>query len=249
MSDIVLSIIIPCYNNVNFTRNCLKDLIQLPEDHEIVIVDNNSSDGTGEMVMDFISQEHKAKLSYINCPVNLGFGRGSNKGHKHSRGRNVLFLNNDIRVKENHSNWTQPIIELCEQGYLVSANGGLLDDNFNFIKETSEIINSKFFYLSGWCLAASRYTFDKLILNQYRNDKTDEMENGLAWGPWNEHFRNFFEDDDLTWRARELGIPFGLVKVPVTHFGHMTAKKLNISSMYKESQETCRKLWTQKFKS
>lgn len=249
-TDISLSIIIPVYNNVNFTKSAVQDLLRLPNNHEIIIVDNASSDNTPEVVFSAIDErtEEDAQLVYINCPRNLGFGRANNKGYKHSRGKNVLFLNNDIRVRENRTNWTQEIITLCEQEYLMSANGGLLDSKFNFIRETNEMHDNEYFYLSGWCLAASRATFEKLVLNHYSDDKTDEIKEGRSWGPWNEKFFAYFEDDDLTWRAKDMDIPLKVVKVPVTHFGQMTSRKLDMSTMYRTSQVIFKELWASRMK-
>lgn len=250
MNEIELSIIIPVYNNVNFTKNAVKDLLQLPNNHEIIIVDNNSFDDTGLVIHELLQQAspNSAKLIYISCPKNLGFGRANNKGYKHCSGKNILFLNNDIRVKDEYGTWTQTLIKVCQEGKLVSANGGLLDEQFNFIRETNKLIDSEYFYLSGWCLAGSRETFDKLILNHYSDDRTDEIIEGKAWGPWNEKFFAYFEDDDLSWRAKELNIPLDVIDVPVHHFGRMTSKKLNLLDMYKFSQGTFKTIWREKLK-
>lgn len=248
--DVSLSIIIPVYNNVNFTKAAVQDLLMLSKDHEIIVVDNNSTDETEQVLSELRSKQNPegASLITIRCPRNLGFGRANNKGYKHSSGRNVLFLNNDIRVKQDKADWTKQMVRLCEEGWLMSANGGLLDSKFNFIRETNDIEDSDYFYLSGWCLAGSRETFDRLVLNHFSDDKTDEIKEGKAWGPWNEKFFAYFEDDDLTWRARDINIPLRVIKVPVVHFGQMTSKKLDMSTMYKKSQVIFRELWASKMK-
>ena len=243
-----LSIIIPVYNNINFTRNALNDLLQLPSNHEIIIVDNASSDETPMVMNEFLNKQNpeRAKLVYIGCPRNLGFGRANNKGYKHSVGENVLFLNNDIRVQSDFQSWTKPIIENCKLDKMISPNGGLLDGNFNFIRETDDLRNDANFYLSGWCLASSRKVFDSLILNHYSHDQTDLIMEGRAWGPWNEKFFAYFEDGDLTWRAKQQGIPIDVLHVPVHHFGKMTSRKLDLSAMYKKSLGIFREIWAEK---
>lgn len=255
MSDIDLSIIIPVYNNVNFTRSCVLDLLKLPSNHEIIVVNNNSSDDTPIVLNELQNKQYSdgASLVWIDAPRNLGFGRGNNKGYKHSRGKNVMFLNNDIRVVKNYSIWTEKYIKAAQDGNLVAAHGGYLDSNFNFLKEVScyesdeKMVSFPYFYLSGWCISASRETFDKLILDHYCDDKTDEMKDGKAWGPWNEIFTPaYFEDDDLSWRARKQGIKL-LVKgnSDVRHFGRMTSKKMDLSKMYLQSQLKAKKIWQQ----
>ena len=81
LDKVLCSIIIPVYNNVNFTKAALQDLLRLPNTYEIVIVDNASTDSTAEEIFNLIEgrQDSQAQLSYVSCPRNLGFGRGSNK--------------------------------------------------------------------------------------------------------------------------------------------------------------------------
>lgn len=43
-----LSIIMPVFNKINFTKSALNDLFLLPEDHQIIVVDNGSTDDTAK---------------------------------------------------------------------------------------------------------------------------------------------------------------------------------------------------------
>ena len=245
-----LTIIIPVFNNMNFTKTAVKDLLRLPKNYEILVVDNASTDDTQIVLHEFLNNRNPdgASLAFIACPRNLGFGRANNKGYKHARGRNILFLNNDIKVKSDFYNWPEEMVKLCDENCLIATQGGLLDGQFNFVRETFELLDEEYYYLSGWCLAGSKKTFDKLILNHFSDDKTDEIKEGRAWGPWNEHFFAYFEDPDLTWRAKELGIDLKLIKVPIHHFGRMTGKNLNISKLYTSSREIFKKLWAHRMK-
>lgn len=239
-----LSIIIPVFNKWHFTKNCINDLLKLNNKHEIIIVDNNSTDETEAEVNKLLNQKklNSPSLVYIKNFENLGFAGGNNKGYKDSCGKNILFLNNDIRVKSNFENWTDEIIKYCEEGYLVAANGGLLDNNFSFIRETDDLIDNPYFYLSGWCLAASKETFNKLIPNYYRFN--GEIHEGKAWGPWSEKFYpGYFEDDDLSFRAKKLNIPLMVKKQPLVHFGRVTSKSMNLSEMYLKNKEIFTQIW------
>jgi GT2 family glycosyltransferase len=241
------SIIIPVYNSVNFTKSALEDLSRLPSNYEVIIVDNASEDNTAEVVHDFISnqKEEFARLVYIGCPRNLGFGRSNNKGQKHASGEYLLFLNNDIRVVDRHNDWPEIMIEHADD-HIVCTQGGLLDSQFNFVKEGTGLSQTDYWYASGWCLCGSRKLFDRLILNHFSDDKTDEICDGKAWGSWNEKYFLYFEDGDLTWRAKELGIKFKEVSVPVHHFARVTGRKYNMLHYYRKSRKIFKKEWSKK---
>lgn len=90
-----LSIIIVSFNTKNLLRDCLdsifKNLIQVALNYEVIVVDNNSTDGSREMLK---SEYWQVKLIYNT--ENLGFGRGNNQGAKMAKGQTLLFLNSDI---------------------------------------------------------------------------------------------------------------------------------------------------------
>lgn len=223
-----LSIIIPVWNNWNFTKACLKDLSKLPNDHEVIIIDNGSDDKTKlvtttlGMIEDHIGVNIElytsSKFSSMRNEENTGFAHACNQGYASAKGEYVLFLNNDVRVRRDFDSWTSKLIDAAEEDCLVGPTGGILDSELNFITETNKLHDGNF-YMSGWCLLASKKTFDKLVLPEYD-------------GPFTEEFTTYFEDTDLSFRAKELGIQFKIVDVPVKHFGKMTSKKLNTLSLY-----------------
>lgn len=225
-----LSIVIPVFNNASFTRSCLQDLIQLPEDHQLIVVDNGSTDETDEVLA------ASPRVKTVKLPENRGFAAACNEGYRQSEGECITFLNNDIRVKNHHQDWTQALIGGAGDGSLVGPTGGLLDASLNFITETQKYIESPYFYMSGWNLTALKSTFQKLDLSG--EGEVFSLEFGLA----------FFEDTDLSFRAKQLGIPFKMIEVPVVHFGHMTAKKLNMSQLYQQARTKFVNKWLGKIK-
>jgi GT2 family glycosyltransferase len=89
-----LSIIIVSYNARDDLRRCLESLRTTPPrtDHEIVVVDNASSDGSTEEA----ARSPGARV--IRNTENLGFSRANNIGIRASTGRNLLLLNSDTVV-------------------------------------------------------------------------------------------------------------------------------------------------------
>jgi GT2 family glycosyltransferase len=91
-----LSIIIVSYNALADVVNCLASLVAQPPsvDHEIVLVDNASTDGTPEVI-----RERWPGVRLIEASANLGFARANNLGIRQTFGELVLLLNGDTIVE------------------------------------------------------------------------------------------------------------------------------------------------------
>jgi GT2 family glycosyltransferase len=226
-----LAIVVLAYNNWSYTKQCLSDLLQLPEDHSIILVDNASSDETKNVSKIF----NDKKLDVIVNEDNYGFAKGCNIGFKKAqekRSENVMFLNNDIRVRSEHKNWTDRVLSQLSSKTLLGPTVGILDGDLRFVCEAGKIpekyTNT---YMSGWCVTATMETWNELVLPGYE-------------GPFSEEFgKAFFEDSDLGFRARNQNIKFNIVDIPVHHFGHKTTDKLNTNELYKNAREIFVRKW------
>lgn len=96
-----LSIVIVSYNTKKITENCIesinRSLINTKIKYEIIVVDNNSGDGSAEALQK-IAQDNNSHLVYFQAESNLGFGRGNNFGVKKANGKYILLLNSDTIV-------------------------------------------------------------------------------------------------------------------------------------------------------
>ena len=238
MLDISLSIVIPVFNKSAFTKSCLKDLSSIPADHQIIVVDNGSTDDTQQFCQSFSTL---ATIDYIRNQQNLGFAKACNIGYQAAVGRNVMFLNNDIRVKSDHATWTQPIIAACLEGGLVGPTMGQLDDQLNFVREANAVLTGRS-YMSGWCLSASKETWKQLEIAR--------VEGAVERYPqlFSEDFFCYYEDTDISFRAREKKIPLNVINIPVVHFGKQTSKQLNTYDLYKKAKSIFVKKWAQHIK-
>lgn len=230
-----LSIIILCFNKYNFTKSCLNDLFKLPEDHQIIVVDNASSDETQTE----LSKIEKPNFRYIRSATNLGFAGGCNLGASLTEAPAIMFLNNDIRVKSQYENWTDLILNELENDILVGPTGGFVDpkNNFQFMYETNDP-NKPINYMSGWCLTMNRATMERLKIE--RKSEDDSKYNQY----WNEEYFCYFEDADISQRARKLKMKFKLVSIPVVHFGKVSSSQLNVSSLYLKAKQVFVSKWS-----
>jgi len=101
--DSYVNILIPVYNNLDFTLKCITSILidKQPIPYQITIIDNGSTDGTTEWVRKF--QGDRA----IYNEENLGWVKALNQGIKKTKGDFVVFLNNDVEVG---SGWLQKLI-------------------------------------------------------------------------------------------------------------------------------------------
>ena len=229
-----LAIVIPVFNEFHFTKPCLNDLLKLdPKEHLIVVVDNGSTDATKDL-------KDKDNFLVYRFEENQGFGKSCSYGYQQIKKYvdNVMFLNNDIRVISDYQNWTDRVIEKCHLG-LVGPTIGVLDNEFNFVGEYEKIPTTrKNYYLSGWNISSSVKNWEKLCVE-------NEM---FSAKPFNSLFFAYFEDSDLSFRAREMGIDLILQDVPVRHLKNGTSRKMNLPKMYHDSKKIFTELWCDKCK-
>ena len=91
-----ISAVVISYHGIEFIAGCLKSLKADLDgfEHEIIIVDNNSTDGT----LEYIEKCHE-DVTLIKNETNRGFARAVNQGIDASRYEMIWILNQDIRIR------------------------------------------------------------------------------------------------------------------------------------------------------
>lgn len=92
----MLSVVLVNYNDRKHVADCLSSIEKtaVPLDYEILVVDNNSVDGSPA---DIARQFPRVRL--ISNSRNVGFAKANNQGWRESRGEFILFLNTDTTVQ------------------------------------------------------------------------------------------------------------------------------------------------------
>jgi len=118
------TIIIPVFNQIAYTVRCIDSLYRsTPLDliHQVVVVDNASSDGTIRFLEE--AQARFPKLTVLTNPENLFFARACNQGADLAKSPYLVFLNNDTEPLEG---WLEPILERFRNDDSVGVVGSKL---------------------------------------------------------------------------------------------------------------------------
>jgi GT2 family glycosyltransferase len=215
----IASIVIPVHNAIQYTALCLESIARhTPEPHEIVLVDNGSTDGTCEWFA------ARGEGALVRNAVNLGFAAAVNQGLSVAAGDVLVVLNNDTLVtrrwlgamlaalgRDDSIGIAAPMSNHVTGGQIVdpvpyaTAPGDELEA---FAAERTERYRGLGFgveRLSGLCMAISRRVLDAIG----GFDPTFAVGN--------------FEDDDYSVRARLAGFRLWVCQDSfVHHFGSTT---------------------------
>ncbi len=132
---IKLSVIIINYNVRFFLEQCLLSVIKACENisYEIIVIDNNSIDGSREMIKDSYSQ-----VKLISNPENIGFSKANNIGVSKANGKYLLILNPDTVIAEDT---LQKIIDFAEKQENLGVLGvKMIDGSGSFLPESKRNI-------------------------------------------------------------------------------------------------------------
>lgn len=117
----MVSIITINYNGYNDTCELIDSLYKNePVDFEIIVVDNASKENEALKL-----SERYPEIKAIRSEVNLGFAGGNNLGYDNASGDYILFMNNDMIVKEP---FIEPLIRRLES----DASIGLLSPKIKY---------------------------------------------------------------------------------------------------------------------
>ena len=211
-----VSIIIVNYNGKNYLQKCLESLSKINYTNtEIIIVDNNSTDGS----VDFISKNFPNSI-LIKLNENKGFAEPNNVGSKVATGEFLLFLNNDTIVAPDFiSELLKPLqnnsqIGICQSLLLHPDHS--IDSSGDFIDTLGVVYNSRTPISEIREISSARGASMMIRKNIF-----EQLEG------FDEKFYFSFEDVDLSWRCWIAGYKILVVpKSIVYHLGGQTSKKL-----------------------
>ncbi len=235
-----LSVVIVNYNVRHFLKQCLVSVQKASKniETEVFVVDNNSADGSVEMV-----RREFPWVKLIANKENVGFSRANNQAIRQAKGEYILLLNPDTFVEENTFTLvTQYMDEHPEAGGLgvkmIDGNGDFLPESKRGLP-TPMVAFYKMFGLSKLFPKSKR--FNRYYLGHLDKDETNYVEilSGAFMllrksvldktGLLDETFFMYGEDIDLSYRILKAG--YKNVYFPKTKIVHYKGESTKRGSL------------------
>lgn len=233
------SIITIAMNQVQLTSQCIESIKQYTQDYELIIVNNNSSDGTVGYLDNL-----DIPCKVVTSSKNLNFSEANNAGLKvvDPTTQYVIFLNNDTVVSPNwlsrmEAHFTKvPLKHIAAVGPVCNMSNGQQMVSFQNSEEWYQRNKGRWVHtgiLYGWCLMIRKGILDKI-------------------GGFDENFQNGHEDNDFSLRIQLAGYKLIIAyDTYISHLGQGTLrnffnKKQYLNNGIKNYEYYCRKWYDSK---
>ena len=242
------SVIVPCFNQLEFTRQCIASLVKHTRARpwELIVVDNGSTDGTGSYLKG-VQDVSPVPVTIVSNTRNLGYPAAINQGLREARGEFLVLLNNDAVVTDG---WLDQLSALCSAD--CDPPVGLTGPMSNYATPPQLIEGVPYRDMGEMHLYAARWkaenrgkwqTVPKLsgfcvLMTRAVYDAVGGLDERFGLG--------FFDDDDLAERARRAGFQLAVARdLFVHHFGSQTfvGAKIDTEALLRENEARFSAKW------
>lgn len=236
-----ISVIIVNYNTKQLTKDCIDSVFSQTKgvDFEIILVDNNSSDGSIEY---FQSDE---RIIFIESGANLGFGKANNLGYKHATGKYIFLLNSDTILKNNalkiFFDYAEKMDEniSCLGTVMIGKDGEVMPSygKFPLLKGIFIQLLNQYTSRLGWDISGFNYGIEEglpKIVDYITGADLFIRRNVVEkLGLFNPAFFMYYEETEMQYRYKQNGFVSCIIKEPqIVHLHGINKKKPTMRGMY-----------------
>lgn len=227
-------IIIPIWNQLQFTKKCLESIFNYTDyPYRLILVDNNSNNDTKEYLREAWKKDN---VILIENSENLGFIKAVNRGIKESDSKYICVMNNDTLATKG---WLSELVDILERNPSIailnpaSNNLGIMPkkgESINALSERLKEFKGEWVELNsaiGFCMVFRR-ELTKLI------GLFDEI-----YGMGN------FEDSDYSRSAQSLGLKCAMAKG--AYIWHAQNSSFKFLKKYNKSFEENKKIFEKRW--
>lgn len=144
MTEKLLSIVIPSFNQGQYIERCLRSILsQKSDDLEVLVIDGGSTDQTVPILKKYVSH-----VDYWVSESDRGQSHAFNKGFQRARGRYVTWVNSDDLFLQGALGAFRQFVARWNYPDWIAANSTWIDVDDRVIRCT---------YNAGWSDLACRY--------------------------------------------------------------------------------------------
>lgn len=249
-----ISILIVNWNTKDLLRACLASIQRFPPTakFEVIVVDNNSGDGSAAMV-----RQEFPKVILVDLPTNTGYARGSNHGFEQARGEYILTLNPDTEFIDGSLDHGIALLQENPQFGALGAKQIGVDGNVQKSVRGFPTLAGIFGDVTGLgrLFPTSKLGSYRLLEFDYERhqDAPQPMGTFLLFrrealkavgnpqAPYDEQFPIFFNEVDLLYRLRKKGWPcLYSPDVRILHHGGESTKLVRKSMIWESHRSLVR---------
>jgi len=220
-----VSILMVTYNCEEFIEPCLDSLARNTAwpNYEIILIDNNSTDGTKATIRRYADADQRIRLSL--SPDNLGFAGGNNVAAREATGEYLIFLNPDTVLPHG---WMSRMVRHCERDRSIGAvaavtnfsgNESKINFDYSNVLQMEKFAQTLAYEKAGQATDIAVAALYCVLVPRAVWDKVGELDAGFQIG--------MFEDDDFSLRIKTAG--YRVVAADdcfIHHFGNGSFAKL-----------------------
>lgn len=177
----LVSVITPVYNAERFIRDTIDSVLaQTYTDFELILVDDQSTDSSVEIIKGYQAQDERVKL--IQLEQNSGAAVARNSGIEAAKGQYIAFIDSDDRWSENK--FAKQLAFMKNNDYSFSyTNFALVNEEGELLKESVDLPKSLNYegLLKNTAIACSTVVIDRNQVGDFRMPLVRKGQDTATW--------------------------------------------------------------------